>query len=175
MGGWIAGTVALDAPQRVDRLVLVDSAGFSYRLDFDPRLFFPATPEQVDALLALLIPHPQPLPGFIKDDIVRHSQEGAWVIQRVLASVKKGDAILDARFSALKLPVLLVWGKQDLITPLALGEAMHRAAPQSVLEVYDGCGHLAAATCAERVMPRLVRFLKGEGPPAGATIDVPAQ
>jgi pimeloyl-ACP methyl ester carboxylesterase len=175
MGGWIAATVALGAPERVERLALLDSAGFSYHPSFDTGLFPPTTPDQVDALLALLIPHPDRLPGFVKDDIVRNGQQGAWVVHRALASMGKGEAILDSRFSALKMPVLLVWGKQDLITPLALGEAMHRAAPQSVLEVYDGCGHLAVATCATRVVPRLVRFLKGEGAPAGTTVDLPAQ
>jgi len=59
MGGWIVATVALDAPQRVERLVLMDSAGFAYRLSFDTELFTPRTPAEVDALLALLEPQPE--------------------------------------------------------------------------------------------------------------------
>jgi pimeloyl-ACP methyl ester carboxylesterase len=175
MGGWISGTVALDVPQRVDRLVLVDSAGFSYHPSFDTGLFTPTTPEQVDALLAVLMPRPNRLPGFVKDDVVREGKGGAWVVHRALASMKAGEGILDARFAALKMPMLLLWGKQDLVTPLALGEAMHQAAPHSILEIYDGCGHLAFATCSARIAPRLVRFLNGDGPPAGTTVDVPAQ
>jgi pimeloyl-ACP methyl ester carboxylesterase len=175
MGGWIAATVALDSPQRIERLVLVDSAGLAFKPSFDTALFTPTKPEEVDALLALLIPHPDPIPGFVKEDVVRQVKGRAWVVHRALASMGEGADVLDARFSLLTLPLLLMWGKQDVVTPLTLGEAMHRATPQSILEVYDGCGHLAFATCAKRIAPRLVHFLMGQGPPAGETVGVQAQ
>jgi pimeloyl-ACP methyl ester carboxylesterase len=175
MGGWVAATVALEQPQRVERLVLMDSAGFPFKPSFDTALFMPKTPAQVDALLALLIPHPEQLPIFVKEDVVRHGDGRGWVVERALASMQAGADILDGRFSSLKPPLLLVWGKQDVMTPLTLGEAMHKAAPDSVLEVYDGCGHLAFATCAKRVAPRLIGFLASKGPPAGSTVDVSAQ
>jgi pimeloyl-ACP methyl ester carboxylesterase len=175
MGGWVAATVALDAPQRVERLVLVDSAGFAFKPGFNTALFTPTTPKDVDALLALLMPRPEPLPGFVKEDVVRQGEGRAWVVHRALASMADGADVLDTRFSQLKMPLLLVWGKQDMVTPLGLGEAMHHATPQSILEVYDGCGHLAFATCAERISPQLVRFLRGSGPPAGETLQVAAQ
>jgi pimeloyl-ACP methyl ester carboxylesterase len=175
MGGRVAATVALDQPQRVERLVLMDSAGFPFKPSFDTALFMPKTPAQVDALLALLIPHPEQLPNFVKEDVIRHGDGRGWVVERALASMEAGADILDGRFSSMKPSVLLVWGKQDAITPLTLGEAMHKAAPDSVLEVYDGCGHLAFATCATRVAPRLIGFLAGKGPLAGSTVDVAAQ
>lgn len=172
MGGWIAATVALDQPQRVERLVLMDSAGFPSKAHFDTALFTPKTPAQVDALLALLRPRPQPIPNFVKEDVVRHVTQQGWVIERALASMRTGADLLDQRFSSLKMPLLLVWGKEDVITPLAIGEAMHRAAPESVLEVFDGCGHVP---CAERVLPRLIGFLAGNGPPAGGTVELSAE
>ncbi len=173
MGGWISATVALEEPLRVERLVLLDSAGFPFKLSFDPELFAPRTPAQVDALLALLMPRPEPIPAFLKEDVVRHVSERRWVIERALVSMRDGADLLDQRLSALKQPLLLIWGKQDAMTPLSLGEAMHRAVPGSVLEVYDGCGHIAAMTCVERIRPRLVDFMAGKGPQAGATVEVP--
>lgn len=127
----------------------------------------------MDALLALLIPRPEPIPGFLKEDVVRHVSEHRWVIERALLSMRNGADLLDQRLSALKQPLLLIWGKQDAMTPLSLGEAMHRAVAGSALEVYDGCGHIAAMTCVERIGPRLVDFLAGKGPEAGATVEVP--
>jgi len=175
MGGWIAALVALDAPQRVERLVLIDSAGLRFTPSFNTGLFAPRTPAQVDALLALLMPHPEPLPNFVREDVVRHVNGHAWVIERALASMGSGADLLDDKLASMKTPLLLIWGKQDVITPLALGEAMHRAAPDSVLEVFDGCGHLAFSTCAVQVAPRLIAFLAGQAPSAGETVEVPAK
>ena len=39
MGGWIAMQVALQQPERIRRLVLLDSAGLRFKLGFDPALF----------------------------------------------------------------------------------------------------------------------------------------
>lgn len=173
MGGWIAATVALDQPQRITRLVLLDSAGLRFTPGFDLGLFTPQNREQVDGLMAILTPHPQPMPGFVKDDLVREISPHAWVIKRALASMVTGTDLLDERFPSLKMPLLLVWGHEDVLTPLSIGQSMHEAAPQSVLEVYDGCGHLAVETCADRIGPRISSFLAGNGPPAGATVDLP--
>jgi pimeloyl-ACP methyl ester carboxylesterase len=175
MGGWIAAAVALDQPQRVTRLVLIDSAGLSFTPDFDLALFTPQNRAQVDAQMAILTPDPWRIPGFVKDDLVRRSARHAWVIRRSLAAMQTGADLLDQRFPSLKMPLLLVWGKQDVLTPLDIGQRMHQAAPQSVLEVYDGCGHLAVETCVDRIAPRISTFLAGGGPPSGAMIEVPPE
>jgi pimeloyl-ACP methyl ester carboxylesterase len=175
MGGWVAATVALDAPQRVEQLVLIDSAGLAFKPDFDVALFAPKTPAQVDALLALLMPRPDALPTFVKEDLVRQVTPRGWVIERALVSMGAGADVLDGRLSSLQVPLLLLWGKQDLITPLALGEAMHKAVPASTLEVFDGCGHLAFSNCSSRVGPRLIAFLTGTGTAAGGRVEVPTK
>ena len=57
------------------------------------------------------------------------------------------------------MPVLIVWGKQDVLTPLAVGEVLHREMPQSALVIVDGCGHLAPIECHDRVLAEMQRFL----------------
>lgn len=173
MGGWIAAMVALDQPQRISQLILFDSAGLSFKPSFDPALFTPRTKEQVDALLAILMPHPDPMPDYVKDAFIREANRDGWVIERAVASMLTGVDVLDQRFASLKMPLLIVWGKQDVLTPLTMAEAMRRAAPQSVLEVYDGCGHIAVQTCADRIAPMTVNFLGGAGPQAGRMIEIP--
>jgi pimeloyl-ACP methyl ester carboxylesterase len=174
MGGWIAATVALQQPQRIMRLVLFDSAGMTFRLSFDPMVFTPETTEQVDRLFAVVTNTPQKMPTFVKKDFIRKSQRDGWVVKRALASMMTGTDLLDRRFSDLKMPLLIVWGKEDTLTPVAVGEAMHRAAPQSEFVVYDRCGHIAAVTCAERMAPTVVEFLGGGGK-AGEAVEVTAQ
>jgi pimeloyl-ACP methyl ester carboxylesterase len=175
MGGWIAATVALDRPDLVKRLMLFDSAGMKFQLSFDRAIFTPQTEQQVDQLMAVVSPDLPRLPQFVKADYIRRSKRGGWVVQRALASMTSGADDLDGKFSALKMPLLIVWGKQDAMTPLSLGEAMHRAAPQSVLAIYDGCGHIAVVTCMNEIVPTVLSFLSGTGPEPGKTIEVPAQ
>jgi pimeloyl-ACP methyl ester carboxylesterase len=175
MGGWIAATVALDRPDVVTRLMLFDSAGMKFQLSFDRAIFTPQTNQQVDQLMTVVSPNLPRLPQFVKSDYIRRSKRYGWVMQRALASMSSGADDLDQKFSVLKMPLLIVWGKQDVMTPLSLGESMHRAAPQSVLAIYDGCGHIAVVTCINRIAPTVLSFLSGTGPEPGKTIEVPAQ
>jgi pimeloyl-ACP methyl ester carboxylesterase len=175
MGGWIAAAVALDRPELITRLMLFDSAGMKFQLSFDQAIFTPQTNEQVDQLMAVVSPDLPRLPQFVKADYIRKTKRYGWVVRRALASMTSGADDLDEKFSALKMPLLIVWGKQDAMTPLALGESMHRAAPQSVLAVYDGCGHIAVVTCINRIAPTVLGFLSGAGPEPGKTIEVAAR
>jgi pimeloyl-ACP methyl ester carboxylesterase len=38
-------------------------------------------------------------------------------------------------------PTLLIWGKNDVVTPMEVGEHFHRLMPDSTLHVIDKCGH----------------------------------
>jgi pimeloyl-ACP methyl ester carboxylesterase len=58
------------------------------------------------------------------------------------------------------MPVLILWGGDDKITPPNLGETMHQMIPQSEFDVIPGCGHLAPGQCAPQMAPKVVRFLK---------------
>ena len=175
MGGWIAATVAIDRPDLVKWLMLFDSAGMKFQLSFDQAIFTPQTSEQVDRLMAKVTPNAPRLPQFVKSDYIRKTKRYGWVTQRALASMTSGADDLDEKFSALKMPLLIVWGKQDAMTPLSLGESMHRAAPQSTLAIYDGCGHIAVVTCINQIVPTVLNFLSGTGPEPGKTIEVPAR
>jgi pimeloyl-ACP methyl ester carboxylesterase len=71
-----------------------------------------------------------------------------------------GQDATDSRLPQLKMPVLLVWGSVDQITPPNLGETMHRLIPQSQLEMIPGCGHLAPSQCTDQIGPKVVAFLQ---------------
>ena len=164
MGGWIVQRIAGEHPERIRRLVIVDSAGLSAPPDWDTRLFTPASPEELDRLDALLMPHPPTVPGFLARDIARVSAEDGWVIKRALADMLKGHDVTDAVLPTLKMPVLLLWADQDHIMPLPLGRKMHALVPQSRLEIAPNCGHLAPQQCAGMYGPALVQFLTAQPP-----------
>jgi pimeloyl-ACP methyl ester carboxylesterase len=158
MGGWIAALVAAEHPDRVSRLMLFDSAGLNVPPTFDTLLFIPSTAAQLDQLKALLSPQPQPIPAFIARDILRNFRLNGWVVERALATMLTAQDVVDNVLPQLKMPVLLVWGSLDRVTPLSDGDIMHRLIPQSQLDVFAGCGHMAPAECSAEVGPKVVAF-----------------
>ena len=120
MGGWIAMKVALQHPERIRRLVLLDSAGLRFKLGFDPALFQPESPTDLAALEELLVPHPRPLPGFLAMAMLRRGDDIGWVVRRSVQSMMTGEDLVDGKLGALTMPVLIGWGEEDRLDP-ALG------------------------------------------------------
>lgn len=174
MGGWIAMRVALDQPQRIRRLMVFDSAGTRFPLTWDTAIFEPDTPAKLRALDDLLMAGPAPhVPGFIEHDIFRFVGRHGWVVRRNMNSMLTGADLLDGKLGALRMPMLIVWGKQDHLTPVSVGEQMHHEIPQSELEVFDGCGHLAPGQCARQIGPVVKGFLDETSPIGGRTAEIP--
>ena len=160
MGGWIVQRVAYDHPERVRRLMLFDSAGINEKPAWNTALFVPTTAADVTELDVLLMPRPPVVPDFVARDILRSTQRNGWVVRRALDSMLQGHDTTDDLLPRLKMPVLIVWGSEDHITPLHQGKRMHQLVPQSRLDVIQGCGHLAPGQCAPQIGPKVVEFLK---------------
>lgn len=164
MGGWIAQKVAFDHPERVKRLILMDSAGLTMPPSWDTRLFTPTTPAELAQLNALLMPHPPAMPQFVAQDILRISAQYSWVVKRALTSMLSAKDVMDDDLPSLKMPVLILWGELDRITPLSEGQAIHGLIPQSRLVVASGCGHLAPLSCSRQFGPEIALFLRTSHP-----------
>ena len=160
MGGWIAQYLAASHPERVTKLMLFDSAGLLEKPAWNTDLFTPVSAVELDQLDALLMPNPPTVPGFIAADLLRVSRNRAWIMRRALSSMLTGRQATDRLLPHLKMPVLIVWGAMDHITPLSQGQTIHRLIPQSQMEVVPGCGHLAPVQCADKFGPTVARFLK---------------
>ncbi len=173
MGGWIAMRVALDQPQRIRRLMVFDSAGTTFSLTWDTALFEPDTPAKLRALDDLLMPGPAPsVPSFVERDVFRFVGRHGWVVRRNMDSMLARKDLLDGKLAALRMPMLIVWGKQDHLIPMSVGEQMHRAVPQSEFEVFDGCGHLAPGQCAGQIGPVVNGFLDEKSPIGGRAAEI---
>lgn len=175
MGGWVAARVALDEPEQIRRLALYDSAGLRFQLPFKVSVFWPDNPQTLDALNDLLSPgHGPRIPGILRQDILRLVRHNGWIVQRSMNSMLKGADLLDGKLGGLKMPVLIAWGENDQLTPVSLAYIFHAQIPQSVLEIYDGCGHLAPRECADRIGPNTLDFLKAEPPMPPQIKEIPA-
>ena len=175
MGGWIAMKLALDHPEMVDRLAIYDSAGVYFPATWEADLFTPDDVAGVRKLVSMLTPDPRPMPEFAAEAALRKLQRNAWVVQRSMSSMTSGKDLLDFRLNKISQPMLIVWGSKDVLIPLPVGERIHEAVPQSVLNVVEGCGHLAPAECTAPVVESTVDFLRSEPPMRGGEKIFPGQ
>lgn len=160
MGGWVSLELAARQPQRVRRLVVFASPGLGFQPEYDPQILNPRSLEQVHELMQVMAIRPQP-PRFIERDFLRHLQGQSASIQNSLDSMLTGKDALDGRLGTVRMPVLLVWGKDDRLTPLLLAQGMQREMPHAELVEFEGCGHAVPVECQDRVLPRVQSFLGG--------------
>jgi pimeloyl-ACP methyl ester carboxylesterase len=167
MGGWVALQFALQHPERIRRLVVMDSAGISFDPGLKPKVIPPRTLEEWRQMQAVLDFNPVRFPAFLERDLMRVVARNAKTVRRAAESILGGEDLLDNRLSHIDAPVLIVWGEQDAMIPLSVGRRMHEAIRGSVLQIYSKCGHMGPATCAARIVPRVIEFLLGDPPPKG--------
>jgi pimeloyl-ACP methyl ester carboxylesterase len=175
MGGWVAMKLALDHPELVDRLVVYDSAGIYFPPTFGADLFVPTDVAGVHRLVTILSPHPQQMPDFVVKAVLRKFAENGWVVHRSMAEMTNGRDLMDFRLQGMQRPTLIMWGAKDELIPLSVGKKMHELIPGSVLNVVEGCGHLAPLECSEPVVKGTVDFLRAEPPMQGGVRVFPAR
>ncbi len=160
MGGWISLAFAAEYPELVSHLVVVDAAG----LRFDPdlsmqRVLLPENPSDVRDLLLANFQRPPRLPHFVVRDVLRVCRVEAPGRSEILRQLVYGSEFLDDRIGAIAAPTLIVWGRTDAITPLALGERLAAGIPDAELVVFDDCAHSPNLEQARRFNDLVFGFL----------------
>ncbi len=80
---------------------------------------------------------------------------------KVLALAKSAiRSNLGEELNQIKLPTLLIWGNQDIITPPFVGEEFHKLIPNSQLHFIDKCGHAPMMEVPNEFNVILANFLK---------------
>jgi poly(3-hydroxyoctanoate) depolymerase len=74
---------------------------------------------------------------------------------------------LEDGLASLAMPVLLLWGDADPLSPVSVGEALHAMLPHSTLHVVKAGGHDLASTHAQEVLPLIRAHLATHRGPAG--------
>ena len=167
LGGWTVAAFAIAHPAKVDRLVLVDAAGFSITGDLDPKVLNglnPSTRDAVKQMLPLVFYNTQMFASDIAVDAFFARRVGAgdgYTIQRFIDSISRGEDVLDKRLGSVKAPTLVLWGREDGLTPLAMGERFKKEISGSQLFIIEKCGHVPQLEKAAEFNTALMKFLSG--------------
>lgn len=102
----------------------------------------PANREEEKALLLALFANQAIVTDQIVNEQWEYSKEVRPAVQSVLASFRSGPPFLDDRLKDIKIPTLVIWGKQDKLIPLETGERFAREIGGAKLKVLDNAGHL---------------------------------
>ena len=176
-GGLVVALYALNHPQKVDRLVLVASGGLGRRVSWflrvlslpilgellyqpwlhdmmgiNKRIFYQAPPG-LDEVLAELH-RVRSLPGSRRAALRSiRSSINYW-------GLREQRYILD-RLKQLPVPLLTVWGENDIIIPVSHADSVRRVLPNSLVHTIPQCGHWPHMEKAEEFNDLLTRFLEG--------------
>ncbi len=66
---------------------------------------------------------------------------------------------LAARYAEIDVPTLLLWGREDRVTPLWVAERLAEELPRAELELLDECGHAAPEEMPAEALARVTAFL----------------
>jgi 2-hydroxy-6-oxonona-2,4-dienedioate hydrolase len=163
MGGWVAADFAIKHPAAVDRLALVDAAGYGTRSVTREQLAFlnPATLDDARTCLMRVFANK----AFVNDMTVqmfftdRMRAGDQYTIERMIDSVVRSEDFLNGRFGGIKAPTIVIWGRGDELLPVAEGEAMAKQIPGARTVIIDNCGHAPQIECPQPFQAALIEFL----------------
>ena len=158
LGGLVAIDLCLQSPQCAKGLVLAGSAGLFERSPIRGLRQKPSKEFVRETVFGIL--HDRSL---VSDDLVEHwhrsvhDRDYARFLLRVSRATR--DRCVEKELGNLDVPTMIVWGRNDEITPPSTGEEFQRHIKGSRLEFIDECGHAPNWECPDAFVKLLDGFL----------------
>ena len=182
MGGAIALQLAVNFPERIVKLVLVDSIGLGKEVDKSARVASLPLVGECWASLAYtnsIAKYGRELrasaqnPASITDELIEHlyrverTPEHARMVLRVFrlwfdwtGQKKSAYAPIVRMLPSIANPTLIIWGRQDATVPVSHGEFAAESMPNAHLQVIDNCAHVPMFEQPEVFNRLVLEFLK---------------
>jgi pimeloyl-ACP methyl ester carboxylesterase len=140
LGGHVALHLALEMPRRVAGLVLTGSSGLFERTVTGQRGANPPRQWLYDKMCEIFYDDAMVTEEMLDDvvDVVAQRRFARDLVR--IAKSAKRDNLAD-RLGDVACPVLLIWGRQDKITPPEVAEEFRSRLPHCTLSWIDRCGH----------------------------------
>ncbi len=175
MGGAIASGFTAKYPDQVEKLILIDPIGtlpmplsWMYKAAILPGvaeliLGLFGTERMVKALASDFF---DPAHVQMFQDRYRTQMQYKGFKRAILSTVRNktvdGFPEIYARLGKLSLPILLIWGRDDVTLPIEQSKSILALVPQAEFQVIEGCGHIPHYEKPARVNPLFQRFLLGK-------------
>jgi pimeloyl-ACP methyl ester carboxylesterase len=166
LGGWICGLYAAEISGGahlipVEKLVLVDAAGLKQDKPI-PNL----NPSSLAGMRTMMQAvfydtswlNEDALRKIFTDKLATHD---SYTIRSLLGNPALGSERMDNQLANIKVPTLVLWGKQDSMLPIAAGERYAAGISGARLVSFDKCGHVPALEKTEEFLSALNAFLGG--------------
>jgi pimeloyl-ACP methyl ester carboxylesterase len=173
LGGAIAWNMALDHPDKVSKLVLIDAAGFIHEMPLPVRLaglpgaaaiaelFFGRW--MIRDTLEQVYHDPSRITDLQVDayyDRMR-TENALYAVTAVGQSLDEISAKeYSRRIPEVQLETLIIWGREDSWIPVEDGRKFEKALPNATLKIIPGCGHIPQEERPEETAQLILDFLK---------------
>lgn len=177
LGGAVSLQFVHQFPHKVEKLVLVDSAGLGYGLPLPLRLatlpllgellFWPIRRGTINFLKSSI--HD---PALITVELIdfTHRLAGLPGARQAFLSLVRNQGTfwgprretaqsLNDELGHINVPTLIVWGQQDRVVPVAHAYGAQRSIPNARLHIFDPCGHLPQLERPDEFNALLLDFL----------------
>ena len=172
LGGYVAWATAVLHPERVDRLILVDAAGYPFRSQSIPLAFRIARTPVLNVLMRDVLPR-SIVAASLRNVYGDPTRVTPALVDRYfdLATRAGNRAALVARFDQttpgslaervpeIRVPTLILWGGKDRLIPLEFGARFARDIQGSRLVVFDTLGHVPHEEDPARTVAAVLPFI----------------
>jgi len=162
VGGWVTATFAARHPEQVDRLILVDAAGFKAMFEApSPVNFNPGTADEMQNLLRHVLASPWAhTPDFAAQALKAHQASGDAAAFETVFKGLYGSARLEDLMPLIKAPTLVIWGREDGLFPLGVADLISGSITGARKTVLDGASHFPQVDQPEAFIGAVQEFLR---------------
>jgi pimeloyl-ACP methyl ester carboxylesterase len=169
MGGAAAIEFTLDFPEAVDRLILIDSAGFTQPPAMGKFLIQPLGNLATNFLSSSKVRKSVSEKAYFDRSFATedaqlcaalHLEMPNWSEALIAFTRSGGYGYLLDKLSAIQQETLILWGKQDRILGIKAAELFEQHLPKSQLKWIDNCGHVPHLEMAQVTAEYILDFIQ---------------
>lgn len=159
LGGHVGLVYILSHPEKIKTLTLTGSSGLFENAMGDS---YPKRGdyEYIKAKTAATFYDPAVATKELVDEVFEITNSRIKVIKIIALAKSAIRNNLGEELGQIKVPTLLIWGKNDNVTPPFVGEEFHKLIPNSELAFIDKCGHAPMMEVPNEFNNILEQFLK---------------